>query len=112
VTVVVGTILVTFLVIVYFAVPSELRVPTFFQRVVGIANAVLAMLFAMAAVREFGGRLNRVRAGGWGRISTSKVVGVLVFGAVMAWWLSPWAPIPPADRVDARGTNAPRPALL
>ena len=86
-----ATILVVFLVMVFFAGPAEL--PRFFQRLVGFANALLAMLVMVFAIREFGKRVNRFRVPGLGRLSTSKLAGAAVFALVLAWWLSPWAPI-------------------
>ena len=95
-TLVAAAVLAAFMVIVYFAAP-DVVLPTFFQRLVGIANASIAMLVVIFAVREFGNRWNRVRVPGLGRVNTSKVLGALVFVAVLAWWLSPWAPIQAAS---------------
>ena len=86
-----SVVLIAFMVIAYRAAPDIL--PTFFQRVVGVANAVLAMLVAVFAVREFGQGMNRLKLPGLGRNSASKLLGAIVFVAVLAWWLSPWAPI-------------------
>ena len=86
-------LLVSFLVVVYFVVPPQL--PSFFQRLVGLVNALLAMVTAMFAVREYGRSYNRLRVPGIGSIRTSMIVGVLVFMIVFAWWFSRWAPIQP-----------------
>jgi hypothetical protein len=81
--------------IVWFVGPVQL--PVFFQRLVGLVNALLAMLLVVFAIREYGKKYNRLRWPIIGRVSTSKVAGTLVFAAVVAWWLSPWAPIPPGE---------------
>ena len=81
---------------VWFQAPG-LRLPVFFQRLVGLANALLAMLVVVFAIREYGKRWNRLPLPLLGRISTSRVAGAAMFLAVCAWWLSPWAPLP-ADR--------------
>jgi hypothetical protein len=90
-------LLVSFLVVVYFVVPSQL--PPFFQRLVGLVNALLAMVTAMFAVREYGRSYNRLRMPGIGSIRTSMVVGVLVFVIVFVWWFTPWAPIMPLSEL-------------
>ena len=84
-------LLVSFLVVVYFVVPPQL--PQFFQRLVGLVNALLAMVTVMFAVREYGRSYNRFRLPGIGSVRTSMIVGGLVFLAVFAWWFTPWAPI-------------------
>ncbi len=78
--------------IVWFAAP-DLRLPRFFQLLVGAVNALLAMLVVVFAIREYGKKYNRLRWPLLGRVSTSKVVGAAMFLAVFGWWLSPWAPI-------------------
>jgi hypothetical protein len=92
-------LLATFFVVVYFVLPppGEYRaaLPIFFQRLVGVANALLAMVTAMFAMREFGRSYNRLRVPGVGSVRTSIVLGGLVLLGVLAWWLSPWAPIVP-----------------
>ncbi len=85
-----------FLVVVYFAVPKEL--PIFFQRLVGLVNALLAMVAAMFAVREHAKSYNRLRVPGpaWlglGRVHTATWVGVLAFAVTFLWWCSDLAPI-------------------
>jgi hypothetical protein len=86
-----------FFVVVFFLVPAALpaELPIFFQRLIGLANALLAMVTAMFAVREFGRSYNRFRVPYIGNVRTSAVIGGIVFLAVYAWWLSPWAPIAP-----------------
>ena len=79
--------------LVWFQAP-DVRLPTFFQRLVGIADALLSMLVVMFAVREYGKRFHRVPLPLLGRVSTSRVAGGLVFLAVLGWWMSPWALIP------------------
>jgi hypothetical protein len=86
-------LLISFLVVVYFVVPSPL--PSFFQRLVGLVNALLAMVTAMFAVREYGRSYNRLRVPGIGSVRTNIVVGGLVLALVFAWWLTRWAPIQP-----------------
>lgn len=88
-------ILAAFMLIVWFVGPAQL--PVFFQRLVGLVNALLAMLLVVFAIREYGKKYNRLRWPLVGRVSTSKVAGTLVFAAVVAWWLSPWAPIAPGE---------------
>jgi hypothetical protein len=83
----------TFLIVVYFLVPNEL--PIFFQRLVGLVNALLAMVTAMFAVREYGKSYNRLRLPRLGSLRTSWIVGGIVFLAVLGWWFSAWAPIQP-----------------
>ncbi|MEX2141286.1 MAG: hypothetical protein WD894_18620 [Pirellulales bacterium] len=87
-------LLMSFLVVVYFVVPP---LPAFFQRLVGLVNALLAMVAAMFAVREYGRSYNRLRVPGVGSVRTNMIVGGLVFLVVFAWWLSPWAPIAPLN---------------
>ena len=84
-------VLAAFMVIAYRAAPDIL--PTFFQRVAGVANAVLAMLVVVFAIREFGHGFNRFHLPWFGRISTSKLLGAITFIGVLLWWFSPWAPI-------------------
>jgi hypothetical protein len=86
-------LLVLFLVMVYFVVPPQL--PLFFQRFVGLVNALLAMVTAMFAVREYGRSYNRLRVPRFGSVRTSVIVGGLVFVMFFAWWFTPWAPITP-----------------
>ena len=86
-------ILATFVLVVRFVAPGQL--PLFFQRLVGVVCALLAMLLVVFAIREYGKKYNRLRWPLLGRVSTSKVVGTLVFLAVLGLWLSPWAPIQP-----------------
>lgn len=90
-----GLILIAFLLIVWFVGPVQL--PTFFQRLVGLVNAILAMLVVVFAIREYGKKYNRLRWPLMGRVSTSKVAGSLTLLLVAAWWLSPWAPIQPGQ---------------
>lgn len=85
-------LLVSFLVVVYFVVPP---LPPFFQRLVGLVNALLAMVTVMFAVREYGRSYNRLRLPLIGNVRTSVLVGGLVFLAVFTWWFTPWAPIEP-----------------
>jgi hypothetical protein len=86
-------LLVSFFVVVYFVVPPQL--PLFFQRLVGLVSALLAMVTAMFAVREHGRGYQRLRVPLVGPVRTGMIVGGLVFLIVLAWWLSPWAPIQP-----------------
>ncbi|HEV2968359.1 MAG TPA: tetratricopeptide repeat protein [Pirellulales bacterium] len=81
--------------VVFFVGPAEL--PVFFQRLVGIVNALLAMLTVVFAIREYGKKYNRLRWPLVGRVSTSKVAGSLTFIVVLGWWLSPWVPIPAGE---------------
>ncbi|HKD36125.1 MAG TPA: hypothetical protein VKB78_04970, partial [Pirellulales bacterium] len=52
-------ILAAFLLIVWFVGPAQL--PVFFQRLVGLVNAILAMLLVVFAIREYGKKYNRLR---------------------------------------------------
>lgn len=96
-------LLVAFFVVVFFLVPdsfgertgSAVKLPIFFQRLIGLVNALLAMVTAMFAMREYGRSYNRLRIPGIGSVRTSVILGGLVFLAVFAWWLTPWAPIQP-----------------
>ena len=54
-----GLILLAFLLVVYFIAPEQL--PVFFQRLVGVVNALLAMLMVVFAIREYGKKYNRLR---------------------------------------------------
>ena len=94
-------VLVTFMVVVYFLVPDAIPkyMPVFFQRLIGLVNASLAMVTAMFAVREYGRSYNRLRLPHVGAIRTSVIVGGIVFVAVLAWWFTPWAPIVPIPAV-------------
>lgn len=93
-----GLILVAFYILLYFAVPAELRdrMPVFLQRVVSIAAAVLAMLAVLFALRDWG-FYRSVRIAGLGRVKWATIVGAIVFVAVLSWWLSPWAPLKSAS---------------
>lgn len=93
---IVGLLWIVFMLVVWFQAPG-VRLPTFFQRLVGIAAALLTMLVVMFAIREYGKRYNRVPLPLVGRVNTSRVAGGLVFLAVLAWWMSPWAPIPAGE---------------
>ncbi|MDZ4817533.1 MAG: hypothetical protein SGJ20_01020 [Planctomycetota bacterium] len=84
-------LLAAFMVVVYFAAPAAL--PLFFQRMVGLVNAMLAMIAAMFAVREYARGYNRVRVPGLTRLHTASWVGSAVLIAVMVWWCSSYAPI-------------------
>jgi hypothetical protein len=88
-------VLIAFFVVVYFLVPDAIpqSLPIFFQRLIGLVNASLAMVTAMFAVREYGRGYNRIRLPRIGSIRTSAIVGGIVFVAVFAWWFTPWAPI-------------------
>ena len=88
-----GLLWIVFMLVVWFQAPG-VRLPTFFQRLVGVVNALLTMLVVMFAIREYGKRYNRLSLPLLGRVSTSRIAGGLVFLAVLGWWLSPWAPIP------------------
>ena len=92
-TLIAGLLWIVFMLVVWFQAPG-IRLPTFFQRLVGIANALLTMLVVMFAIREYGKRLNRLPLPLLGRVSTSRIAGGIVFLAVLGWWISPWAPIP------------------
>jgi len=95
-TLIAGLVLLVFMLLVWFQAPG-VRLPTFFQRLVGLANALVAMLVVVFAIREYAKRYNRLPLPWFGRISTSRVAGMATFLAVCLWWLSPWAPLP-ADR--------------
>jgi tetratricopeptide (TPR) repeat protein len=89
----VGLLLLVFMCVVW-SMFTGIRLPTFFQRLAGLVNSLLAMLVVMFAIREYGKRYNRLPLPWFGRVSTSRIAGGLTFLAVFAWWLSPWAPIP------------------
>src|SRR6266481_4114759 len=72
-----GLILATFVLVVRFVAPAQL--PLFFQRLVGVVCALLAMLLVVFAIREYGKKYNRLRWPLLGRVSTSKVTGTVVF---------------------------------
>ena len=95
-----ATILVAFYVVLYFALPHELRdrMPPFFQRLVAVVAGVLAMLVTIFALREWG-FYRSVKLIGVGRVQWATVLGALVFILVLAWWLSPWAPLRAASRL-------------
>src|ERR1700676_4478017 len=95
-TLIAGLVLLVFMLLVWCQAPG-VPLPTFFQHLVGLANALLAMLVVVFAIREYAKRYNRLPLPWFGRISTSRVAGVATFLAVCGWWLSPWAPLP-ADR--------------
>jgi hypothetical protein len=93
-------LLVSFFVVVYFVLPPpgggfRAALPLFFQRLVGVVNALLSMVTVMFAVREYGRGYNRLRLPAIGSVRTSIVLGAVVFLAVLTWWFSPWAPIEP-----------------
>jgi len=88
-------LLAAYLVVVYFLLPTQL--PAFFQRLIGLVNALLAMVTTMFAVREYGRRYNRLRLPGVGSVRSGTILGVIVFLAVVVWWFSRWAPILPVN---------------
>jgi hypothetical protein len=99
-------LLVLFFVVVYFVLPPpgggfRAALPVFFQRLVGLACALLAMVTAMFAVREYGRGYNRLHLPAVGSVRTSILLGALAFLAVLAWWFSPWAPIEPLFQAAA-----------
>jgi len=87
---------VAFLVVVFFQLPDAL--PLFFQRLLGLVNALLVMVAAMFAVREYAKGYNRLRVPGLsfltrGRMHTATWVGLLAFAVTFLIWCSDWAPI-------------------
>ena len=88
-TLFVGLLLLVFMCMVW-SLLAGIRLPTFFQRLFGLVNALLAMLVVMFAIREYGKRYNRLPLPWFGRVSTSRIAGGLTFLAVFGWWLSPW----------------------
>ena len=89
-----GLILVAFYIVLYFAIPDELRgrMPAFLHGIVAAVAAVLAMLATIFAMREWG-VYRSVQIVGVGRVKWGTILGVVVFLVVLAWWLSPWAPL-------------------
>jgi hypothetical protein len=89
-----GLILVAFYIVLYFALPDELRgrMPLFLQRIVAVVAGVLAMLATMFALREWG-FYRSIKIAGIGNVKWATILGAVVFLAVLAWWLSPWAPL-------------------
>ncbi len=85
-----------FMLAVWFQAPG-VRLPIFFQRLIGIVAALLTMLVVMFAIREYAKRYNRLPMPMIGRVSTSRIAGAAVFLAVLGWWMSPWAPIPAGE---------------
>ncbi len=85
--------LLIFTVVLLFAVPHVL--PWLVQRMVAVLHALLAGLLVVSALREFGGRYNVWRLRRFGRLQWSWIAGLLVFCAMLAWWLSSYAPIQP-----------------
>ncbi len=79
-------LLAAFLMVLFFLVPDALpaKLPVFFQRLIGLVNALLAMVTAMFAVREYARSYNRIRVPGIGSVRTSVVVGAFVFAVVFA----------------------------
>lgn len=81
-------VLASFYVVVYFAAPPDL--PYFMQRLVGLSNALLAMLVVLFADAELGlfhtSRAKRSTLG-------AQLVAVAVFVLVFFWWCSAWAPL-------------------
>ena len=116
-TLFVGLLLLVFMCMVW-SLLAGIRLPTFFQRLFGLVNALLAMLVVMFAIREYGKRYNRLPLPWFGRVSTSRIAGGLTFLAVFGWWLSPWAPIPagPAEpdllRLLEQGLDVPQLCLV
>lgn len=95
-TLIVALLWLVFMLVVWFQAPG-VTLPVFFQRMVGIVAALLTMLVVMFAIREHAKRFNRVPVPWIGRVSTSRVAGAIVFVAVLAWWISPWTPIPAGE---------------
>ena len=101
-------LLLTFYLLVYFAGPTEL--PAAMQRFVGVVNAVLAMLVVLFADAELGGERLQLRVPFLPAQTVGRVAAGAVFLLVLAWWLSPWAPIaamPTADRVPEQQAARP-----
>jgi hypothetical protein len=84
-----AVVLVVFYVVVFYAVHP--RMPLLLQRLVGVSNAMLAMLVAIFAAGEI--RKRRPSAEKRRITLLGQIVGLIVFVLVLAWWLSPWAPI-------------------
>ena len=87
-------ILLAFYIVLYFALPRELRerTPAFLHRIVSLVAGVLAMLATIFALRDLG-VYRSFAVAGMGRIKLATILGVIVFALVLAWWLSPWAPL-------------------
>jgi membrane associated rhomboid family serine protease len=102
-----GFVLVAFYLVLFFAIPPELRerTPTFVQRIVAVAASLLAMLTVVFALRDWG-YYQSVSLPLVGRVKWSTLVGGCVFLAVFAWWVSPWTPLQPSSQaLEAASTS-------
>lgn len=100
-TIIAGVLLLVFLALVFFVMPPQL--PWLVQKLVGVVNAILAMLLVVFGVKEYGKKHETIQLPLLKKVSTGAVGGGVLFALVMAWWLSPFAPIrvgmPGADEV-------------
>ena len=96
-------VLAVFYLVVFFAAPQEL--PYFMQRLVGLSNALLAMLVVLFADAELGlFRTSRSKRS----ILSAPLVASIVFIVIFLWWCSAWAPL----KVDGAGWLTPTTTTL
>jgi hypothetical protein len=86
-----GVLLLVFFVVLYAAAPE--RLPLLIQRLVGLASALLVMLFATLSLGEIGQSYHYFGISDTRFKRVLGVIGWVVFALVLAWWLSRLAPI-------------------
>jgi len=93
-----GFLLFVFFVCVFAFAPKEL--PEFKQRMLAVASALLAGLFAFFLTGDIGIVIKPFKSQ-LGTFSVKAGGGVAVFVLVLWWWLSPWAPVSVEKRLTA-----------
>jgi hypothetical protein len=88
-----GALLLVFFVVVFGAVPE--RLPLLIQRLVGLAGALLAMLFVTLLLSDLGRHYKHFGRSAAHYARIIRAVGWVVFGLVLAWWFTRFAPIQP-----------------
>jgi len=86
-----GVLLLVFFVVLYNAAPD--RLPLLIQRMVGITSGLLAMLFVTLSVGEIGARFRHFGISSSRFTFLTNLLGWVVFGTVLALWLTRFAPI-------------------
>jgi Carboxypeptidase regulatory-like domain len=86
-----GSLLLLFFLYIFIFAPPAL--PDYKQRMVALASALLAGLFAYFIIGDFGLDF-RITKSAVGEIAIKSAGGIGIFVLVLLWWFSPLAPIP------------------
>ncbi|MDA2937606.1 carboxypeptidase-like regulatory domain-containing protein [Acidobacteria bacterium AH-259-A15] len=85
-----GSLLLLFFVAVFTFAPDTL--PTYKQRMLAIASALLAGLLAFFLTGAVGLKIDSIKSR-FGAVGVKASGGIAVFVLVLVWWLSPMAPV-------------------